>query len=1154
EKGGIIASFEGDALTILFPIDNTGYAPDTDPESKFKALYSAVKIKNLFEQIGGIHNTVDFDNFTLSVKIGLSYGEVEWGIVGYVRHKTYFFRGEGINNCAEAEQKCKKGQIIFDKNLYDFLDLNYYKNKGINFKPHSEGYYLLNNINIPDNDSIFEIPLYKNIDTENNENIYNDTKALPDIKKEIALYFYSDKIIEYKQGGEFRDVVSVFISFKETSDFYQLNNLVEIILKDVDNFGGYFEGLNFGDKGGNCLVLFGAPISYENNIERAINFILSIKEHLGNNIRSGITYGKVYSGIRGNQIRCTYGVLGDIVNLSARFMMKAEWGDIWISGRIEGVINHKYNTAYIGDKSFKGKSSPIKVYKLIKIKEDTDEKPFSNVMVGRENEVKEIIKHCKGIILNRLLGILYVYGDAGIGKSRLLYEVINRVKPAIKTFILQTDGILKKSMNPFIYFFNNYFNQSQIHNQKRKKLLFEDKFKELIDNLNNLLTEKKPSLNVSNADTDNKENGINNKENLSNLSSTKYKNVSIRNEENIKKIINELKRRKSLLGALLGIHWKDSLYEKLNARGRFENTLFAIKEFFKAESLLKPVIIFVEDIQYIDDDSQKVFNALTWNIEEYPIVIIASSRFNDDGSKPKLRVDESIIKREISLGELSNDLIETIINEQLGHIASKSLINFIISKTKGNPFYIEQFCLYLLENNMLTLKEKDIEDKLTNTHKKIKIYNLKEKNIEVPTTINSILISRIDRLSSKLKEAIQIASVLGNEFDTKVFFEMLTILKKLVEYLSFVIEEEFDMWAFSTIIDKEEIHPLQEEGEMERLWYEFSEHKYIFKHALLRDVAYDMQPRKRLQNLHRISAEAIEKLYNDDETYYSDLAFHYEKAEIRDKTKDYLWKAGENATKNYKNYEALLIYDKLIKHKDDIEEEIEIYYRKGKILNLIGRWNEGIKILDKGIYLAKQVGNKKKEAQLKVIKGEILQELSEYDKSLETLNDAKDISEDILDKKTLGYSLDNIGEIYRLKGEYSKAMKHFQRSLLLDIEIGDKQGASDSLNNIGNIYRHKHNYEKALESHLKSIEIKKEIEDKDGIALAYNNIAIIYWNKGDYDNSLEYLKKSLAIKEEMGNKRGKSISLNNIGIIHRDKGDYDKALDCHKQSLAINEE
>ena len=105
-------------------------------------------------------------------------------------------------------------------------------------------------------------------------------------------------------------------------------------------------------------------------------------------------------------------------------------------------------------------------------------------------------------------------------------------------------------------------------------------------------------------------------------------------------IFKELIRTKSILGAQIGLFWYESLWEQLDAKGKYENTLYAIKNFFLAQSLLKPVVIELEDGHWVDSDSLALLEVLTRNIARYPIVLLTTLRYNDDGSKMSFGLDE----------------------------------------------------------------------------------------------------------------------------------------------------------------------------------------------------------------------------------------------------------------------------------------------------------------------------------------------------------------------------------------------------------------------------------------------------------------------------------------------------------------------------------
>ena len=108
----------------------------------------------------------------------------------------------------------------------------------------------------------------------------SELAILPNLSREVVRQFLPDSVINFDQIGEFRNVISVFISFEGIDNYDALNKFATIVLESINSFSGYFKEIDFGDKGGVILGFFGAPISFENNIERALEFVVSLKSDL----------------------------------------------------------------------------------------------------------------------------------------------------------------------------------------------------------------------------------------------------------------------------------------------------------------------------------------------------------------------------------------------------------------------------------------------------------------------------------------------------------------------------------------------------------------------------------------------------------------------------------------------------------------------------------------------------------------------------------------------------------------------------------------------------------------------------------------------------------------------------------------------------------
>ncbi|MEA1972811.1 MAG: adenylate/guanylate cyclase domain-containing protein, partial [Candidatus Cloacimonadota bacterium] len=344
---GFITTFAGDAFTAVFP------------KSKSTAkhlLSSAFEINQIFAKIG--NQTSRLGNFQLEVKIGISFGDVKWKIVSNENQNAYYFRGDAINNCAFSEHRCEKGDIVFDKELLAFI-----KNDSFDYQQ------IANEINhyLIKPSKIIGIKKY---DISSKKN--NTTKTMGK--------FVPKEIMQTKVKGEFRDIVSCFISFQESN---RIDDLITHMLNLAAKYGGYLNKVDFGDKGGVALVLFGAPTVKEKLLERANNFILEVQELDNYSIRAGITFGKVFAGFVGSEIRSEYTALGEIVNLSARFMMKAKWGQSYLDRRIYTNVKDSYNIKELAPEKFKGISGKIPTFLLLSKKQSSLEKQFTGKIFGR---------------------------------------------------------------------------------------------------------------------------------------------------------------------------------------------------------------------------------------------------------------------------------------------------------------------------------------------------------------------------------------------------------------------------------------------------------------------------------------------------------------------------------------------------------------------------------------------------------------------------------------------------------------------------------------------------------------------------------------------------------------------------------------------------
>lgn len=1057
-KGGFIPYFAGDAFTAIFPTRDTAITTDTVIQAAFLA-------RNLLEG-----RKLKHTDFPIGIKIGISWGRVEWGVTGH-KKKAYYFRGEPIDHCAACQQQARNLEIVVDEAFRELVPSSFL------LEELSEGFYRL--------DSDLEV-----------RSIQISPRKMEEVDRDTALQFLPAAVVNYRHQGEFRPVISAFISFEGVETHELLDEFAGVVLDKMDSFSGYFKEIDFGDKGGVIVGIFGAPVSFENNVQRALEFILTIREELWEmqqrsalKFRIGLTYGMAYTGIIGGEERCQYAAVGNRVNLAARLMTSANWGEVLVDSEIGKSPLFTFQEK--GDIKYKGIKGNIPTYKFIG-RNYENRAVYNGQMVGRDREIHQLSDFAHRVFADKRAGIAFIYGEAGIGKSRLTHELRGHLQQeqSIGWHVCPSDQILKKPFNPFLYFLRSYFELSPDHPTAQNR----EKFLERIGYLEEEIQ------------------GV--------------------EDEEANKVTRELARTRPILAALAGVPMKNSIWDQLDAKGRYQNTLQAISNLILAEALIRPLVLELEDGHWMDDNSKELLQELVRRIASRPVFLLITSRYLDDGAKPRIfnhfapEVSE-LPQMEIDLHALTTHAIRDLAQSKLDGPVTEEFMEMLVRTSNSNPFYLEQILDYFSEGNLL-----EIEDGA---------WNIRDKNVKVSGSINAILTARIDRLSNLVRETVKAAAVIGREFEVPV--------------LSAVMREQEDFLRQSNGDMLREQIQIAERGQ---IWHAMSELRYIFKHSLLREAAYGMQLRTRLQQLHKLIAEAIERLYADNiEERYVDLAFHYDQAEVFSKTCEYLRKAADYARRNYQNQQALDYYEKLLQkltNQKDSDHQIHTLLNKGRVLELIGEWEDCQAAYAEALVLAKNLRDVLLLGRANNSLGHLLMLKGNYPEAKQHLQTAAQLFESIDDKPGIAKVYGNLGNLHFRQGQYAEAKSFFEKSIDIGQHLGKNIINAQIVANLGLTHMNQGDYDEGIRCQEAQLAICEQNNDKQGMATLYTNLGIVLIEKGDYDEALKRLEQGLQLSEELGNKLLTSIATGCIGTVYERKGDYDKAMANFEYDLELVEE
>jgi predicted ATPase len=324
------------------------------------------------------------------------------------------------------------------------------------------------------------------------------------------------------------------------------------------------------------------------------------------------------------------------------------------------------------------------------------------------------------------------------------------------------------------------------------------------------------------------------------------------------------------LFTLLSLNLGADPLAQMDAQIKRRRTHEALKRILLRESLDRALMLIFEDLHWIDDETQQLLNVLVNSIANARILLLVNYR-------PEYRHEwgNRTYYSQLRLDPLGPESADEMLSSLLGNeLAFQPLRHLISEKTEGNPFFIEELVQALFADGSLVSN-----GKLTLTRPLTQV--------RLPTTVQAVLASRIDRLAPDEKDLLQTLSVLGREFPLGLVRNVLQMpADKLEQLLSHLQLGEF----------------IYEQPA-------FLEVDYFFKHALTQEVAYNSLLSGRRRLLHERAGTAMEALYADRlDDHLNELARHYERGGNAQKAVEYLQRAGQQSVSRGSHAEAITLF------------------------------------------------------------------------------------------------------------------------------------------------------------------------------------------------------------------------------------------------------
>jgi len=888
--------------------------------------------------------------------------------------------------------------------------------------------------------------------------------------------FIPETIINLPTVGEFRQIVNLFIDIPiDPTDDSRVTSFMDVVFNLQERFGGYFLRPEISDKGFNLLMFWGAPVANETDIDRALNFILDLAAQSDLPTKAGITYLTAYAGFMGASLREDYTAYGWGVNLAARFMKMASPSEVWIDEEVARRAERHFNVKYRDKFAVKGFTRKQKVFTLVGRKE-LAETVYHGELIGRIQELERLSAFIKPIFAGQFAGILAIQGEAGIGKSRLMHTFqvadVFEEKPA-NWVVCQTDEILRQSLNPFKGWLLKRFQFSESLSENANLEIFNIQLQTIIE-------------------------------------STTIPELAV-----------ELERTSSVLAALLGLYQAGSLYEQLDAKERYENTFIALSTLLRAESLQKPLILFIEDVQWLDDDTRAFLPYLVRSILaepdiKYPIAILATRR---PGGEP-LQFGGVVEPQSLALDRLPSGDLSHLAEHVLGGRISASLLELLERRTEGNPFFAEQILRYLSEKNLLSENEDGLYDADLRAERSL------------PLDVGAILIARLDSLAQGVRDVVQTASILGREFEVQLLARMLRGDIDLLQKIS--------------------------HAESAEIWFPLDQIRYIFRHALLRDAAYSMQLLTRQRELHALAVSAMEMLYAHElGPHYGELSYHAERANLIEKALLYLPIAARLATNTYQNKQAVEYFSRALAltPPENLHVQFDHLLSRAKLYGLMGERDLQIQDLDMLERLSRQLGGDALLAQIWMMRADYAYTISDFQYAFEKGKQALDLAQSVGEEDVTldAYRVSSLALLRQ--GKLSEAMQQAEEGIQLVRHLGRRIEEGKILNTMGLIALEQKEPASAKVYFEQALSISRETSNRGLETKSLNNLGTSAgFILGDYAAAREYYEQAYLIAQERGDRSLQSASLGNLGWAAGMQGDFDSARSYHEQALSLARE
>ena len=878
---------------------------------------------------------------------------------------------------------------------------------------------------------------------------------------------------------EFRPCIALFIRFVGLDyDSHEAGAQLDTFIRQIQAIAAQYDGtllhLIIGDKGSYIYLNFGALSAHEDDPRRALKTATAVRQAAQElswlaPLQIGLAQGVMWTGAYGGSTRRTYSAFGDEVNMAARLMQTAAPNEILVSGRIQQTLATDFTFEPRPPISLKGKADPIPVFALLG---ERQRRPI------RLQEPAYALP-----IVGRQVELQTITAKLALAQQGQAQIIGLIAEAGLGKSRLAAEVIRIAHHKGFV----GYGGACQSDGMTTPYLVWKTIWSAFFDIDPAAPLRKQLRL------------------------------LEGELEERAPQRLESL----PLLGQLLNLPLPDNDFTKALAPKDRKGALHALLEdCLKTAAQDQPLLIVIEDLHWIDALSHDLLDELARATTNLSICFLLAYRPPELARLMVPRLESLPAFTKIELRELTAAEAEQSIRAKLTQLyparsgaVPPALVAKLMARTQGNPFFLEELLNFLRDRGLDPLNPADLD------------------KIELPDSLHSLILSRIDQLTEGQKMTLRVASVVGRLFRADW-------LTGYYPSLGNFAQVKANLHQLHTL----DITPLDTpEPEL----------AYLFRHIVTHEVTYESLPFATRARLHEQLAAYLEQAAESQQvtSRLDTIAHHYGHSHNTAKQREYFQKAGDASQAAFANDAALDYFTRLLALLTEQEEQLEALLKLGAIQELTGQWGDAEGYYRAGLALTQTTPAAKARCQQAL--ASLLQKRGDFGEALTCLAQAQATWAMLGNQTAVGHTAVEMGGVYWRKGEYGQARHHIEEGLALARSANDQRVMTLALNLLGNVLFTQGDPIGARPLYEESLALRRQLGDQRGIADSLNNLGAVALKQGDYPLAQALFEESLALKREMGDKPNISIALNNLGVLASQQGNHAAAQALYEESLAL---